>query len=104
MLKVLKENVNKTTDIIYENANKWAIEMKRTLQDMKVEIETTNKIPTRKKKTKKILKILPRGVLEISLITRQQVRIDRISGIEVRMDISLKEMLNQKKILAQNIQ
>lgn len=53
MLKVLKENVNKTTDIIYENANKWAIEMKRTLQDMKVEIETTNKIPTRKKKLKK---------------------------------------------------
>lgn len=46
MLNVLKEDVNKTTDIIYKNTNKWEIKMERTVQDMKVERETTNKVPT----------------------------------------------------------
>lgn len=73
MIEVLKEELTKSFKEIYENTNKPWKKMNKTVQDLKVEIESIKKI-----QTKVNVEIKNSGTSEASLTNRIQLMEERI--------------------------
>ena len=102
----LKEEAQKTLEVLQENMTKQVIELNKTIQDLKREVDTINKtqseaaleIETLGKKS---------GTVDASISHRIQEIEERISGTEDSIEnigTTIKENTKCKKILTQNIQ
>jgi chromosome segregation ATPase len=82
------------------------MEMNKTIQDLKMEVETIKK--TQKETTQEIKTLGKKsGTIDASISNRIQEMEERISGAEDsigNMDTTIKENAKCKKILTQNIQ
>jgi hypothetical protein len=81
-------------------------ELKKTIQDLKIKVETIKK--TQREITLEVENLGKRsGAIDASITNRVQEMEERISGTEdtiENMDITIKENVKCKKILPQNIQ
>jgi chromosome segregation ATPase len=98
VVEVLKEK--------QENTNKQVMELNKTIQDLKREVDTINK--TQSETTPEIETLgMKSGMIDASISKRIQVMEERISGAEdsiENIDLTIKENANCKKILTQNTQ
>jgi chromosome segregation ATPase len=109
-LKPLKrkqqQQKKKTLKELQENTTKQVKELNKTMQDLKMEIETIKK--SQRKTTLEIENLGKRlGVIDASIINRIQEIEERISGAEdtiENIDTTVKENAKCKKPLNQNIQ
>jgi phage repressor protein C with HTH and peptisase S24 domain len=89
-----------------ENTTKQAMELNKTIQDLKMEVETMKK--TQRETTLEIETLGKKsGTIDVSISNRIQEMEERISAAEdtiENMDITIKENTKLKKILTQNIQ
>jgi hypothetical protein len=96
-VKVLKE--------LEENTSKQVMELNRTIQDVKREVETIKK--TQRETILGIENLGKKsGTIDVSISNRMQEMEERISGAEVfieNMGPTIKENAKCKKILTQNI-
>ena len=102
----LKEDTQKSLKELQGNKTKQVMELNKTIQDLKMEVETIKK--TQRETTLEI-EILGKksGTLHASISNRIQEMEGRISGAEdsiENMDTTIKENAKCKKILTQNIQ
>ena len=105
-LEALKEETQKSLKELQENTIKLAEEMNKTIQDLKMEIETIKKSL---RETNLELENLAKrsGVKDTSITHRIQEIEERISGAEdtiENIDTAVKEKAKGKKLLTQNIQ
>jgi hypothetical protein len=105
-VEVLKEEAQKSLKQLQENTTKPVIELNKTIQDLKMEVQTINK--TQRETTLEI-EILGKksGTTDASISNRIQEMDEKISGTEnsiKNMDTTIKENAKCKKILTQNIQ
>jgi chromosome segregation ATPase len=105
-VEALKEETHKTLKEIQENTSKQVKELNKTIQDLKMEIETIKK--SQRETALEIENLGKRsGVIDASIINRIRETDKRISGIEDAIDILdaiVKENAKCKKFLNQNIQ
>jgi hypothetical protein len=105
-VEVLKEETQKSLKELQENTNKLVMEWNKTIQDLKMEIETMKKT---QRETNLEIEILGKksGNIDASISNRIQEMEERISGAEdpiENMDTTIKENAKFKRILTQNIQ
>jgi hypothetical protein len=106
-VELLKEETQKSLKESQENIMKHMIELNKTIQDLKVEVETIKK--TQRETTVEI-EILGKksGAIDVSDISNRIQQIgDRNSGAEdsiENMDTTFKDNAQCKNILIQNIQ
>jgi hypothetical protein len=104
---VIKEETQKSLIELQETTNKRVKELNKTIQDLKMEVETIKKL---QRKTKLEIPILGEksGSIDVSISTRIQEMEERISGAEYsikNMDTTINENAKcKKKMLTQNIQ
>ena len=105
-LEALKEETQKSLKELQENTIKQAKEMNKTIQDLKMEIETIKK--SQRETTLELENLGKRsGVIDASITNRIQEIEERISGAEdtiENIDTTVKENAKCKKFLIQNIQ
>jgi chromosome segregation ATPase len=106
MMEDYKEDINKSLKEIQENTSKQVKDLNKTIQDLKMEIETIKK--TQRETTLEI-EILGKksGAIDTSISIRIQETEKRFSGAEdsiENIDTTIKENTRCKKILNQNIQ
>ena len=92
-VEVLKEEAQKSLKQLQENTTKPVIELNKTIQDLKMEVQTINK--TQRETTLEI-EILGKksGTTDASISNRIQEMEERISGAEesiANMDTTIKE-------------
>jgi chromosome segregation ATPase len=100
-----KEEAQKSLKELQENKTKQAMELNKTIQDLKMEVETMKK--TERETTLEIETLGKKSVTIDVSIRRIQEMEERISGVEDsigNMDTNIKENAKCKKILIQNIQ
>ena len=102
-VEVLKEETQKSFKELQENTNKQVTELNKSIQYLKMEVETMRK--TQRETTLKI-EILGKksGTIDASISNRIQ---ERISGAEDSIEsisTTIKDNTKHKKILTQNIQ
>jgi chromosome segregation ATPase len=105
-VEVLKDETKKSLKELQENTNKQVMELNKTIQDLKMEVETIKK--TQRETTLEI-EILGKksGTTDASISNRVQEMKERISGAEdsiENMDTTIQENAKCKKILTQNNQ
>jgi uncharacterized coiled-coil protein SlyX len=105
-VEALKEETQKSLKELQENTIKQTKEMNKTIQDLKMEIETIKKS---QRKTRLEIENLEKrsGVIDVSITNRIQEIEVRISGAEdtiENIDKTVKENAKSKKLLTQNIQ
>jgi len=105
-LEALKEETQKSLRELQENTNRQVKELNKTIQDLKVEVETIKKS---QRETTLDIEILGKksGTIDASISNRIQEMEERISGTEDSIEImgtTIKENTKCKKILSQNIQ
>jgi chromosome segregation ATPase len=102
----LKEEAQKFLKEFQEKTTKQVMELNKTIQDLKMEVETIKK--TQRKTTLKIETLGKKsGTIDASISNRIQEMEERISGAEdsiQNMETTIKENTKCKKILTQNIQ
>jgi uncharacterized coiled-coil protein SlyX len=100
-----KEETQKSLKELQENTIKQANEMNKTIQDLKMEIETIRK--SLRETTLELENLGERsGVIDASITNRIQEIEERISGTEDTIentDTTVKENSKCKKLLTQNI-
>jgi chromosome segregation ATPase len=105
-VEVLKEETQKSLNELQENTTKQVMELNKTIQDLKMEAETTKK--TQMETTLEIETLGKKsGTIDSSISNRIQEMEERISGTEdsiENMDTTIKENAKCKKTLTQNIQ
>jgi hypothetical protein len=105
-VEVLKEETQKCLKELQENTTKQAKEMNKTIQDLKMEIETIKK--SQRGKTMELENPGKRsGVTDACITNRVQEREERISGVKYTIqNTDTKGIENEKckKLLTQNIQ
>lgn len=99
MFKDIKEAMNKSLNEEQENTEKQLNEVLKTVQEMKVEIESLKKTKTETKQEMKNLECQTQ-TSEVSLTKRME---KRTLGIE-EMDTSVKENVKCQKLQARNLQ
>ena len=105
-LEALKEETQKSLKELRENTTKQAKEMNKTIQDLKMEMETIKKS---KRETALELENLGKrsGVIDVSITNRIEEIEERISGTEDTIEYintTVKENAKCKKLLVENIQ
>ena len=105
-VEALKEETQKSLKELQENTTKQVKELNKTIQDLKMEIETIKKS---QRETILELEDLGKrsGVIDGSIANRIQEIEERISGAEdtiENIDTTVKENAKCKKLLTQNIQ
>jgi chromosome segregation ATPase len=102
----LKEETQKSLKELQENTTKQVMELNKTIQDLKLEVETIKK--TQRRLTLEIETLRKKsGTIDSSISNRIQDMEERISDAEdsiENMDTKIKENVKRKKILTQNIQ
>jgi chromosome segregation ATPase len=105
-VEALKEETQKFLKEIQEKTTKQVKELNKTIQDLKIEVETIKKL--QRKTTLEIDKLRKRsGTIDASTTNRMQDTEKRISDAEEtieNIDTTVKESAKCKKILTQNIQ
>ena len=105
-LEALKEETQKSLKELQENTTKQVKELNKTIQDLKMEIETIKK--SQRETTLELENLGKRsGVIDASITNRIQEIEERISGAEdtiENIDTTVKENAKCKKLLTQNIQ
>jgi uncharacterized coiled-coil protein SlyX len=105
-LESLKEETQKSLKELQENTIKQAKVMNKTIQDLKMEIETIKK--SQRETTLELENLGKRlGVIDASITNRIQEIEERISGAEdtiENIDTTVKENAESKKLLTPNIQ
>ena len=105
-VEALKEETQNSLKELQENTTKQVKELNKTIQDLKMEIETIKK--SQRETTLEIENLGKRsGVIDASITNRIQEIEERISGIKYTIDdtdTSVKENTKCKRILTQNIQ
>jgi hypothetical protein len=105
-VEVLKEETKKSIKELQENTTKQVMELNKTIQDLKVEVETIKK--TQRESTLEIETLGKESeTIDTSISNRIQEMEERILGAEdsiESMDTKIKENAKCKKILIQNIQ
>jgi uncharacterized coiled-coil protein SlyX len=105
-LEALKEETQKSLKELQENTIKQVKERNKTIQDLKLELETIKK--SQRETTLELENQGKRsGVIDASITNRIQELEERISGAEdtiENMDTTVKENAQSKKLLTQNIQ
>jgi chromosome segregation ATPase len=105
-LEAHKEETQKSLKKLQENTTKQEKEMNKTIQDLKMEIETIKKL--QRETTLELENLEKRsGVIDASITNRIQEIEERISGAEDTIentDTTVKENVKSKKFLTQNIQ
>jgi chromosome segregation ATPase len=113
VLKVLQANTGKQVEEtqkflkeLQENTTKQVMELSKTIQDLKMDVETMKK--TQRETTLEIETLGKKsGTKDASISNRIQVMEERISGAEDsigNMDTTINENAKPKKILTENIQ
>ena len=104
-VEALKEETQKSLKELQENTTKQVKELNKTIQDLKMEIETIKK--SQRETTLEIENLGKKsGVIDASITNRIQEIEERISGAEdtiENIDTTVKENAKCKKILTQNI-
>ena len=104
-LEVFKEETQKCLIELQENNTKKEMELNKTIQDLKGEIETIKK--TQRETTLEIETLGKKsGTIDVSISNRIQEMEERISGAEDSIEnigTTIKENAKCKKILTQNI-
>ena len=104
-LEALKEETQKSLKELQENTTKQVKELNKTIQDLKMEIETIKK--SQRETTLEIENLGKRsGVIDASITNRIQEIEERISGAEdtiENIDTTVKENTKCKNLLTQNI-
>ena len=102
---ILKKETEKSLKELQENTTKQVMELNKTIQDIKREVETIKK--TERETSLEIETLGKRsGTIDASISNRIQEMEERISGAEDsigNMDTTIKENAKCKKILTQNI-
>jgi chromosome segregation ATPase len=102
----LKEKTQKFLKELQENKIKQVMELNKTIQDLKREVETMKK--TQREIALELENLGKKsGTIDASISNRIQEMEERISGAEgsiENMDTTIKENAKFKKILTQNIQ
>jgi hypothetical protein len=105
-LEALKERTQKPLKELQENTTKQVKKWSKTIQDLKIEIETIKK--PQRETTLELENLGKRsGVIDASITNRIKEIEERISGTDTTIeyiDTSVKENEKRKKILTQNIQ
>ena len=105
-LEALKEETQKSLQELQENTIKQAKERNKTIQDLKMELETIKK--SQRETTLELENLGKRsGVIDASIANGIQEIEERISGAEdtiENIDTTVKENTKSKKLLTQNIQ
>jgi predicted nucleic acid-binding Zn-ribbon protein len=104
-LEAFKEETQKSLRKLQENTTKQVMELNKTIQDLKMEVETIKK--AQRETTQKIETLGKKsGTIDVNISNRIQEIEERISGAEDsigNMDTTIKENAKCKKILTQNI-
>jgi predicted RNase H-like nuclease (RuvC/YqgF family) len=105
-VEVLREETQKSLKGLQENTTKQMMELNKTIQDLKVEVETIKK--TQRETTLEI-EILGKksDTIDVSIRKRIQEMEEKISSAEdsiENIDTTIKENTKSKKILRQKIQ
>jgi chromosome segregation ATPase len=105
-VEALKEETQKSLEALQENTNKQVKELNKTIQDLKLEVETIKK--SQREKTLEIENLGKKsGTIDTSISNRIQAMEERISGAEDSIEnigTTIKENAKCKKTLTQNIQ
>jgi len=105
-VEALKEEAQKSRKESQENTTKQEEELNKTVQDLKMEMETIKK--AQREITLKIENLRKRqGVIDISITNRIQEIEERISGAEETIEninTTIKDTVKCKKFLTHNIQ
>jgi hypothetical protein len=105
-LEALKEETQKSLKELQENTTKQLKELNKTIQDLKMEVETMKK--TQRETTLEVEMLGKKsGTIDVSISNRIQEMEERISGAEDsigNMNTTIKENAKCKTILTQNIQ
>jgi chromosome segregation ATPase len=105
-LEAFKEEAQKSLKELQENTIKQVMELNKTIQDLKMKVETIKK--TQRETTLQIETLGKKsGTIDMSISNRIQEKEERISGAEdsiENMDTAITENAKCKKILTQNIQ
>jgi chromosome segregation ATPase len=105
-LEVFKEETQKSLKELQENTIKQAKERNKTIQDLKMKLETIKK--SQRETTMELENLGKRsGVIDASITKRIQEIEERLSGAEdtiENIDTPVKENTKSKKLLTQNIQ
>jgi chromosome segregation ATPase len=106
MMEDYKKDINNSLKEIQENASKQVKELNKTIQDLKMEVETIKK--SQRETTLEIENIGKKsGAIDASITNRIQEIEERISGAGDTIETTnttIKENVKCKKILTQNIQ
>jgi hypothetical protein len=105
-IEVIKEGTQKSLKELQENRTKQVMGLNKTIQDLKMEVETIKK--TQRETTLEI-EVLGKksGTIDVSISNRIQEMEERISSSEdsiENMSTTIKENAKCKKILTQNTQ
>ena len=105
MMEDYKKEINNSLKEIQENTSKQVKELNKTIQDLKMEVETIKK--SQRETTLEIENLGKKsGAIDASITNRIQEIEERISGAEdtiEKTDTTIKENVKCKKILTQNI-
>jgi len=103
-IEALKEEAQNSLKVLQEHRTKQEKEMNKTIQELKMEIETKKK--TQREKTLEIENLgKGSGVISVSITNRIQEIEERISAAEDSIenkDTTVKDNVKQKKLLDQN--
>jgi DNA repair exonuclease SbcCD ATPase subunit len=106
MMEDFKKEINISFKEIQENTSSQVKELNKTIQDLKMEVETIKK--SQRENTLKIENLEKKsGAKDASITNRIQETEERISGAEgtiENIDTTIKENAKCKKILTKNIQ
>jgi chromosome segregation ATPase len=106
MLEDYKKDINNSLKEKQENTFKQVKELNKTIQDLKMEVETVKKL--QRERTLEIENLRKKsGAIDVSITNRIQEIEERISGAEdtiENIDTTIKENVKCKKILTQSIQ
>jgi chromosome segregation ATPase len=104
-VKVLKEETQKSLKELQENTTKQVLEFNKTIQDLRMDVETIKK--TQRETTLEVETLGKKsGTIDRSISNKIQEMKERISDAEdsiENMDTTIKENAKCKKILTQNI-
>ena len=102
-LEALKEETQKSLKELQENTTKQVKELNKTIQDLKMEIETIKK--SQRETTLELENLGKRsGVIDTSITNRIEERISGVEDTIENIDTTVKENAKSKKLLTQNIQ
>jgi predicted nucleic acid-binding Zn-ribbon protein len=106
MIKDIKKEINNSFKEIQENTSNQVKELNKSIQDLKMEVETVKK--SQRETTLKIENLQKKsGANDASITNRIQEIQERITGREDTIEnihTTIKENAKCKKILTQNIQ